>query len=117
MLQLNLICLTNHFTVQMGCCSTSEPHNESSEPTIISAAWHGKFNIVKQELDQGADIEVVHGAWTPLLCTIARSHHHITKLLLNRKASVNRTTEWWNPLHCAVQHGNPTAVNLLLDRK
>jgi ankyrin repeat protein len=88
-----------------------DAHGESP---LMMASLKGQFDIAKELIDKGADVNKT--GWTPLHYAATGGHAKIVSLLLDHyayidAASPNRTT----PLMMAAYYGNAETVKLLLD--
>ncbi|MBU6503468.1 MAG: ankyrin repeat domain-containing protein [Burkholderiales bacterium] len=88
-----------------------DAHGESP---LMMASLKGQFNIAKELIDKGADVNKT--GWTPLHYAATGGHAKIVSLLLDHyayidAASPNGTT----PLMMAAYYGNAETVKLLLD--
>lgn len=88
-----------------------DAHGESP---LMMAALKGQFDMAKELIDKGADINKT--GWTPLHYAATGGHAKIVSLLLDHyayidAASPNGTT----PLMMAAYYGNAATVKLLLD--
>lgn len=88
-----------------------DAHGESP---LMMASLKGQFDIAKELIDKGADVNKT--GWTPLHYAATGGHAKIVSLLLDHyayidAASPNGTT----PLMMAAYYGNAETVKLLLD--
>ncbi|HXE21827.1 MAG TPA: ankyrin repeat domain-containing protein, partial [Rhodoferax sp.] len=88
-----------------------DTHGESP---LMMASLKGQFDIAKELIDKGADVNKT--GWTPLHYAATGGHAKIVSLLLDHyayidAASPNGTT----PLMMAAYYGNTATVKLLLD--
>ncbi|MGH8819754.1 MAG: ankyrin repeat domain-containing protein [Rhodoferax sp.] len=89
--------------------------NPQGESPLMIASLKGQFDIAKELVDKGADVNKT--GWTPLHYAATGGHAEIISLLLDHyayidAASPNGTT----PLMMAAYYGTPQAVKLLLDQ-
>jgi hypothetical protein len=90
-----------------------------SWPRILIAVFDNDIKAVEAELNDGVDIEcadATHCTWTPLLAASWVGYVPIAKLLLERRANVNKGSSYrYTPLHNAAAHGHIAVVKCLLD--
>ena len=91
---------------------------------IFDAARSGNIPRIKTLLQEGVDINVKQGYWTPLLRAIRysgeTSSFDTVKFLLDNGANMNYTTDnevgGEKAIHFAARYGTPEVINLLLDK-
>ena len=89
--------------------------NSKANDTLLSACYYGEFLLVKQALNDGADINTRnHYDQTPLHYAALRGHIRIVSFLLEAgadykiKGTYNKTAHDW-----AVMHGHKKIVIML----
>jgi ankyrin repeat protein/ribosomal protein L40E len=88
------------------------------------AAGHGRFDIVKILVENGANVNVKDlMGFTPLHSAILGNHLAIVKFLIENGADVNAKVEncltkwnWCTSLHLAAFAGDPNIIRFLIDR-
>ncbi|MBD50837.1 MAG: hypothetical protein CMB08_02815 [Euryarchaeota archaeon] len=86
--------------------------------SIHEAAREGNLNIVIQQLDSGADINLANeNGDTPLTYAAFMGHLEIVSLLIEKGAKVNaKGLAGWTPLHLASQRGHKKITELLIEK-
>lgn len=83
---------------------------------LFTAAHLGYIPIVKNLVEQGADVNYMSGDRTsPMHAAASRGYLDVVQYLRSRGANLNpRTIENWIPLHHAVRFGHQNVVHYLL---
>jgi len=83
---------------------------------LIEAASAGEVRRVRQELDRGADANMVVNSKTALIEAVRIGSVNIVRLLLDQGTSVNIETGYETALMAAARIGSVDIMRLLLDR-
>ena len=90
-----------------------EIRTSHDESPLMMAALKGHFDIVKQLIERGADVNQT--GWTPLHYAATNGHLAIMELLLEQHAYIDaESPNGTTPLMMAAHYGSPAAVKLLL---
>lgn len=111
-LQLSLLVLLAILSMRAVC--TAEP---TPDQLLWKAALKGKGNVdlVKQALDQGANVNVQKGGWTILMRVVGEGHLEIAEILLAHTADPNmKGFRGETALTIAAEHGHTAIVKTLL---
>lgn len=86
--------------------------------SLVTAAFLGDVQAVREFLDKGANVNDIVDKWPPLAAAARNSHVEIVKMLLDKGANVNVTTSTSGEtaLHIASGFGNSEVVALLLEK-
>ena len=86
--------------------------------SIHEAAKEGNLNIVIQQLDSGADVNLANESGdTPLTYAAFMGHLEIVDLLIEKGAQVNvKGLAGWTPVHLAAQRGHKKIIELLIEK-
>jgi ankyrin repeat protein len=83
--------------------------NDNSNPSL---------SVIKTLLDAGADVNLAtHGSNTALQEAALQGSPEITKLLLEKNATINAVNQWQESalIVCGLKNGNPEVAQLLLN--
>jgi ankyrin repeat protein len=86
---------------------------------LLWAAWRGHEDVVKQQLDAKADVNLMdsYEGRTPLSWAAENGHEAVVKQLLDAKADVDSSFYGRTPLLWAAENGHAAVVKQLLDAK
>ncbi|CAJ1425163.1 unnamed protein product [Effrenium voratum] len=87
---------------------------------LLTAARNNNFQVVKAELDVGAQVnsQTVEQLFTSLIFAAAHCNYQGAVMLINRKANVHLTDlTGWAAMHYAVQSGSLEMVSMLCNNK
>jgi uncharacterized protein len=91
-----------------------EIRTSHDESPLMMAALKGHFELVKQLIERGADVNKT--GWTPLHYAATNGHLAIMELLLEQHAYIDaESPNGTTPLMMAAHYGSPAAVKLLLE--
>ena len=100
-------------------CVRQERLTYKNQSPLSRAAEKGQEMVVKQLLDNGADVESKdnkYGGRTPLLWAAEKGHKAVVNLLLKKGAQLeSKTSSGQTPLSSAAEKGHDAVVKLLLD--
>ena len=87
---------------------------------IFEAARVGDIPRIQSLLQQGVNVDVKRGDWTPLFIAIRNSREtssfDTVKFLIDNGANVNYIEGKWTPIHLAAEYGTSEIINLLLKK-
>ena len=110
-------CLVPLLLVLLTCCGSSKLEKE-----LIEAANSGDVDRMSHLIDRGADVEgVALDGWTPLTAAADAGQLDAVKLLLARRADINRGTgdipsRGLTPLFCAARRGHINTARFLVEK-
>jgi ankyrin repeat protein len=91
-----------------------EIRTSHDESPLMMAALKGHYELVKQLVERGADVNKT--GWTPLHYAATNGHLAIMELLLEQHAYIDaESPNGTTPLMMAAHYGTPAAVKLLLE--
>ena len=101
----------------LGATAPDEPRNAWNATPLIMAAWHGRLQIVKYLLEEGADINASYDAGSSALIVAAwHGHAPVVKYLLAAGADLGHKNRGGDDaLVWASEHGHTDIVQELLD--
>ena len=105
----------------VGCGKVQQatPANPEADIALLSAAYDGNIEAAKQQLAEGADVNVKDKDYrneTPLQYAVQEGHMKVAELLIANGADVNAKvfSNGETPLQYAVQEGHKEIVELLI---
>ena len=118
----HLLLTTIAAVLLVGCGESqkaSSPANPEADSALLSAAYHGNIEVAKQQLADGADVNVKDKDYrneTPLQYAAQEGHKKVAELLIANGANVNAKVfgNGETPLQYAVQEGRKEIVELLI---
>ena len=90
-------------------------NNAPNEARFLQAVGKGNDRVVRRQLRNGVNVDVVEGGKTALHVAAHEGHLEVATTLLNGGAALDaRTPQGWTPLHEAAALGHGHVVRLLL---
>ena len=92
----------------------AETRNAADESPLMMAALKGQFDIARQLIDKGADVN--KPGWAPLHYAATGGQLELMRLLLDEHAFIDaESPNGTTPLMMAASYGTPEAVKLLIE--
>ena len=115
----HLLITTIAAVLLVGCGKSqkaSSPANLEADIALLSAAYDGNIEEAKQQLANGADVNVKDKDYrneTPLQYAVQEGHKEIVELLIANDADVNALSVYGAPLDEAVERDEGEIADLL----
>ena len=102
----------------VGCGKVQQatPINPEADIALLSAAYDGNIEVAKQQLAEGADVNVKDKDYrneTPLQYAAQEGHTKVAELLIANDADVNALSVYGAPLDEAVERDETEIADLL----